>query len=40
MVLAGGSEKLSFRKENPFPICSTDLLGQTYRYAFVHGPLS
>ena len=38
MVLYGGSEKLPFRKENPFPICSTDLLGQTCRYAFDHGP--
>jgi hypothetical protein len=33
MVLAGGAEKLSFQKENPFPIGSTDLLGRTCRYA-------
>ncbi len=38
MVLYGGSEKPSFQKENPFPTCSTDLLGQTCRYAFDHGP--
>ena len=38
MVIAGGAEKLSFQKENPFPTCSTDLLGQTCRYAFDHGP--
>jgi hypothetical protein len=37
MVLYGRSEKLSFRKENPFLTCSTNLQGQTCRYAFDHG---
>ena len=40
MVLAGGAEKLPFRKENPFPSGSTGLLGQAYRYAFVIGPVT